>query len=129
MPSPKKDLSIEETWLSEQDASQQTRFLKEFCPKSEIHNLEGIRYPISNAKAVDILIRCRTNNKYLKRIGTPSDWKELDSNHSKSSASSPKLSTTIRQPKGGSLKNMTRSKLLFVRNSCLPLATQTIILL
>lgn len=86
MPSPQKDLSIEETWLSEQDASQQTRFLKEFCPKSEIHNLEGIRYPISNAKAVDILIRCRTNNKYLKRIGTPSDWKELDSNHSTASS-------------------------------------------
>lgn len=68
MPSPKKDLSIEEKWLSEQDASQQTRFLKKFCPKSEVHNLEGISYPISNAKSIDILIRCKTNNKYLKRI-------------------------------------------------------------
>lgn len=60
--------SLEERWLSEHEPEQQKSFLREFVPKNTVHRVDGIKYPLSNARAVEILLKCRSNNQYLKRI-------------------------------------------------------------
>lgn len=58
----------EDLWLDEQDEVQRGRFLKEFCTKSSAHHLDGLRYPTSNSRAMELLLKCQSNNKFLKRI-------------------------------------------------------------
>ena len=58
----------EDQWLSDQDPEQKTRFLRDFVPKGQVHRLEGIKYPLSNSHAVELLLKCRCNNKFLKKI-------------------------------------------------------------
>ena len=68
MPTPSRQRTPETIWLSDQDPTQKATFLNDFTPKDQVHKLKGLKYPVSNANAVTILLKCQTNNKFLKRI-------------------------------------------------------------
>jgi len=64
----RKTQTPETLWLEGQEVGVKNRFLTRFVGSSDVHLLDGIIFPISNLRAREILEKCSTDSRFLKRI-------------------------------------------------------------